>query len=156
MNKATASTTSALAKAASEGVKADYDAAVKQADAQYKMARKKSGDMKANAKDVCKAQAKRDRDVAKANAKATRAGTAKAQAKAQAKAHKVKTDRDYDVAKEMCGDRKGKDKDVCVKKVKVAHKKALSAVRVEKAAATGTRKDIAEASREAKKDALDD
>ena len=152
MNKATASTTSALAKAASEGVKADYDAAVKQADAQYKMARKKSGDMKANAKDVCKAQAKRDRDVAKANAKATRAGTAKA----QAKAHKVKTDRDYDVAKEMCGDRKGKDKDVCVKKVKVAHKKALSAVRVEKAAATGTRKDIAEASREAKKDALDD
>ncbi|MGE8450332.1 MAG: hypothetical protein ACN6OP_06825 [Pseudomonadales bacterium] len=152
MNKATASTTSALVKAASEGVKADYDAAVKQAGARYKIARKKCGNMKANAKDVCKAEAKRDRDVAKANAKATRAGTAKA----QAKAHKVKADRDYDVAKEMCGDRKGNDKDVCVKKVKVAHKKALGAVRVEKAAATGTSKGISEARRETKKDALDD
>jgi hypothetical protein len=103
------------------GSKADYDATVKQADADYKAASAKCGGMKANAKDICKAEAKRDRDVAKANAEAMRDGTAQA----QAKAHKVKADRDYDVAKEMCDDRKGNAKDVCVKEAKVAHEKAL-------------------------------
>ncbi len=47
------------------GSKADYDAAVKQANDNYKAAIGKCDGMKGNAKDVCKAEAKRDRDVAK-------------------------------------------------------------------------------------------
>ena len=129
-----------LAHAAPAGSKADYDAAVKAASANYKAARAQCDSLKDNAKDVCVKEAKRDEDVAKANAEATRDGTAKARAKAD----KVKADADYSVAKEKCDDAKGNDKDVCVKEAKLAHERALGSAKVEKAAATGTSTDVAE------------
>ncbi|WP_420993992.1 hypothetical protein ACKI2N_001340 [Cupriavidus sp. 30B13] len=140
----------ALAQGA-PGSRADYDAAVKTANANYKSARAQCDSLKDNAKDVCVKEAKRDQDVAKANAEATRDGTAKARAKAE----KTKADSDYAVAKEKCDDRKGNDKDVCAKEAKAAHERALGAANVDKAAATGTSTDVAEARRDAKKDTLD-
>ncbi|MCY1216714.1 hypothetical protein D9M72_285980 [compost metagenome] len=55
----------------------------------------------------------------------------------------------------MCDDKKGNDKDVCKKDAKAAHEKALMAAKVDKAAATGSRADVAEARADAKKDATD-
>ncbi|MGO4812047.1 hypothetical protein AB4156_21040 [Cupriavidus sp. 2MCAB6] len=140
-----------LAHAAPAGSKADYDAAVKTANANYKAARAQCDSLKDNAKDVCVKEAKRDEDVAKANAEAARDGTEKARAKAD----KVKADGDYSVAKEKCDDRKGNDKDVCVKEAKVAHEQALGVAKVEKAAATGTSTDVAEARADARKDTVE-
>ena len=54
-----------LAHAAPAGSKADYDAAVKTASANYKAARAQCDSLKDNAKDVCVKEAKRDEDVAK-------------------------------------------------------------------------------------------
>ena len=133
------------------GSKADYDTAVKHADDNYKAAKVKCDGMSGNAKDVCKAEAKRDHNVAKADAEARRDGTEKAHAKAM----KTKADGDYDVAKEMCDDKSGNDKDVCKKDAKTAHEKALGEAKVDKAAATGTRTDVAEARRDARKDTAD-
>ena len=73
----------------------------------------------------------------------------------QVQAAQVKADRDYDVAKEMCDDKKGNDKDVCKKEAKAAHEQALGAAKVDKAAATGTRTDVAEARADARKDTHD-
>jgi hypothetical protein len=61
----------ALAQAPA-GSKADHEAAIKQADADYKAASARCDGMKDNAKDVCKLEAKRDRDVARADADAPR------------------------------------------------------------------------------------
>jgi hypothetical protein len=68
---------------------------------------------------------------------------------------KTKADRDYDVAKEMCDDKKGNDKDVCVKEAKATHERNLAPAKTEKAAATGTSTDVAEARADAKKDTVD-
>ncbi|MEK7696468.1 MAG: hypothetical protein AAB419_13800 [Pseudomonadota bacterium] len=140
----------ALAQAPA-GSKADHEAAIKQADADYKAASARCDGMKDNAKDVCKLEAKRDRDVARADADARHEGTEKAHAKAM----KTKADRDYDVAKEMCDDRKGNEKDVCVKDAKAAHERALGTAKIEKAAATGSPEEVAQARRAAQKDNLD-
>jgi len=68
---------------------------------------------------------------------------------------KTKADRDYDVAKEMCDDKKGNDKDVCVKEAKASHERALGAAKVDKASATGNTTDVAEARADARKDTSD-
>jgi hypothetical protein len=44
----------------------------------------------------------------------------------------AKADADYDVAKEMCDDKKGNDKDVCVKDAKAAHAKAIAEAKASK------------------------
>ncbi|MFJ1257984.1 hypothetical protein [Cupriavidus sp. CuC1] len=128
-----------LAHAAPAGSKADYDAAVKTANTNYKAARAQCDSLKGNAKAVCVKEAKRDEEVAKANAEAD----------------KVKADADYSVGKEKCEDLKGNDKDVCVKDAKAAHEQALGSAKVEKAAATGTSTDVAEARADARKDSLE-
>jgi len=110
--------------------------------------------MKGNAKDVCKAQAKGDKDVAEANAEANYKGTEKAWWKAR----KAKADADYSVAKEKCDDLKGNDKDICQKDAKAAHVKAVADAKVAhetSEAKSDAREDINDANYKAAKERCD-
>lgn len=91
-------------------------------EADYKTERKACDSQSGNAKDVCVEQAKAKEKVAKAELEATNSG----KASDQTKLLKVKADTAYDVAKEMCDDKAGNDKDVCVKEAKAAREKALA------------------------------
>lgn len=128
-----------------------YDNAVKQAGADYKVAKDKCDAMKDNERDVCRAQAKGDYNVAKANAMAERDGTEAARSRAA----KEKADADYDVAKTKCDAMKGNEKDTCVKDAKAAYTRAKSGLEVSHAKATGNAKDVSEARRDAMKERND-
>jgi hypothetical protein len=60
----------------------------------------------------------------------------------------AKADAAYDVAKEKCDDRKGNDKDVCVKEAKAAHTQATADAKANKKVAE-VRKDAADDKRDA-------
>jgi hypothetical protein len=117
------------------------DRKVKNADeerieSEYKAAKEKCDPMKGNEKDICQAEAKAKEKIAKAENDAKHA---KDPAKAQAHVQRVKADAEYDVAKERCDDRKGNDKDVCMKEAKVQRDKARAgSARTERSATTGS------------------
>ncbi|GCB04912.1 hypothetical protein [Ralstonia sp. SET104] len=138
----------ASASAPNDAKRTAYDSAVKQADANYKVAKDKCDAVKGNDRDVCRAQAKGDYNVAKANAMVDRDGTEAARDRAA----KEKAEADYDVAKTKCGAMKGNDKDNCVKDAKAAYTRAKGGEEVSHAKATGTAKDVSEARRDAVKD----
>ena len=96
-------------------------------EAQYKSAKAACKGMKANAKDVCMAEAKGVEKTAKADLEARDKGTPKAQYKAKV----AKADADYKVAKEKCDDVKGDAKRACVKDAKAAHTAAKDSAKSE-------------------------
>jgi len=96
--------------------KTSYDESGKIIDAQYKTAKAACDVLKANAQDVCEAQAKGAKSVAHAELKAEY----KPSHQTHYDARIAKVDADYSVAKEMCDDKAGNDKDVCVKEAKAA------------------------------------
>ena len=100
--------------------KVEYGAAKDKAKAEYMVADGKCGSLSGNAKDICQAEAKANRKKDDATAEADFKNTPKARRDAALAA----ADADYDVAKEKCDDRKGNDKDVCVKEAKAAQIKA--------------------------------
>ena len=100
----------------------EYSATKDRAAAEYKAAKAQCDGMKDNAKDICVAQAKAAEKKAKANAEAQYKNTDKARQDAIITAAKA----DYDVAKEKCDDKKGNDKDVCIKEAKAAETKAIA------------------------------
>ena len=83
---------------------------------QAKADKAKCDGMKANAKDICMAEAKAKEKVAKAELNAK---NEKDQAKAQKKLSDTKADAAYDVAKERCDDQKGEATDACMKQARV-------------------------------------
>ncbi len=108
-----------LSFAADKGDKAQYDVIVDRADAQYKTAKDNCKDLKDNAQDVCKKEAKLEQTRSTAEAKAQHEGTVKANSKAL----KDVADAEYDLAKEKCDDLDGNAKDVCVKEAKAEKEK---------------------------------
>ena len=76
--------------------------------------------MKANAKDVCQAEAKAKEKIAKAELDAQN----KPGSKADEKVALMKAEGAYEVAKEKCEDQKGKEMAACKKDAKTAHDKA--------------------------------
>jgi hypothetical protein len=78
-------------------------------EARYELAKEACDDQAGNAKDVCMATAKADRDKAKADAKANQQTRA-----ARSDALDAKEQADYKVAAERCDTLSGKDKDVCI------------------------------------------
>jgi hypothetical protein len=100
--------------------------------------------MKANAKDICMAEAKGKEKVAKAELDAKHAND---KIKAEQKVKEVKAEAAYEVAKQKCDDQKGEAKDACMKQARVdrdrskgSAEKAADAKqenRAEKRAATG-------------------
>jgi hypothetical protein len=117
------------------GIRGEMSAADKADDkrieADYKAAKAKCDGMKGNAKDICMAEAKGQRKVAKAEHEAKES---KDPAAAQSKVDKAKAEAEYDVAKQRCDDQKGKEKSACVEQAKAKRDQALAAVKGEKKA----------------------
>ncbi|WP_313076711.1 hypothetical protein [Melaminivora sp.] len=140
--------------------KDEHKAAKDRIEADYKAAKAQCEPLQGNAKDVCKKEAEGNEKVAKAQLEAQY----KPSDKHTSKVHEARADADYEVAKEKCEDLKGNDKDVCKKDAKAAHVAAKENAKVARAQAkpatdnanlakqanvAETRKDAAEATREA-------
>ena len=120
--------------------KSEYAAAKDRIVADYKTEKAACASFKSNAKDICLEQAKGKDKVALAELEAAYSGKA-------SDANKVavaKADSTYAVAREMCDDKGGNAKDVCVAEAKAAHTKALADATLSKKVG------------EAKKDAVED
>jgi hypothetical protein len=95
-------------------------------EADYKSAKAACDKLSGNEKDVCMAEAKGKQKVAKAELQANASGKETDRAKVAL----ARADANYDVAKERCDDKKGNDKDVCVKDAKAQHTKAKEDAKV--------------------------
>lgn len=113
---------------AATGNKADYNAAKERIAAEYKTDKATCDGYSDNKKDVCHKQAKGKEKVAKAEAEYNYSGK-------PADMNKIavaKADSAYDVAKEMCDDKGGSEKDVCKTEAKSAHTKAIADAKMSK------------------------
>ena len=111
---------SATTAQAATMTRAEHGASEERIEATYKSERNTCNMQKANAKDVCVQQAKAKEKVAKAELQASYSGKTSDKDKLRF----VRADTAYDVAKEMCDDKSGNDKDVCVKEAKAVQAKS--------------------------------
>jgi hypothetical protein len=128
--------------------KADYTQALKDADAQYKIANKACASLSGNTKDICAAEATGNQKVAKAQAEAAYKHTPKAREHARV----TYAEANYKVASEKCDDMAGNAKDVCVKEAKSALVKGKADAKVDRVA-TDANREAAATKTEARKDA---
>jgi len=128
--------------------KADHTQALKDADAQYKIAKKACESLSGNAKDICAAEATGNQKVAKAQAEAAYKHTPKAREHARV----TYAEANYKVAIERCDDMAGNPKDVCVKEAKSALVKGKADAKVDRVA-TDANREAAATKTEARKDA---
>jgi hypothetical protein len=113
---------------------AAYKSAKDKIEEQAKADKKACEPLKANARDVCQAEAKGKEKVAKAELDAqNRPG-----APADQKVKLMKSEAAYELAKEKCEDQKGKAMAACKKGAKVAHDKVKAEVRAEARATART------------------
>jgi hypothetical protein len=106
--------------------KADYTAAKDRIEADYKADKNACDKYSGNTKDICKEQAEGKQKVARAELEYSDSGKPADATKVAI----VKADTSFAVAKEMCGDKSGNSKDVCVAEAKAAHTKALTDARL--------------------------
>jgi hypothetical protein len=99
-------------------------------EAEYKIAKDHCKDLKDNARDICKVEAKGKYNVAKAELEVQADPSPRHQAKLQ----KEKADAAYQLAKEKCDDLNGNAKDACRKDAKAAFVSAKGDAKVSKAA----------------------
>ena len=123
---------------------AEYSAKKDQISADYKSDKAACDKLSDNAKDVCVEKAKGKESVAKAELEYSYTGKDSDAAKVAEK----KADANYAVAKEQCDDKKGNDKDVCVKEAKATHEKALADAKLNKKVSSAE-KDAAQDKRDA-------
>jgi hypothetical protein len=109
-------------------VKADYRAAKDRIGADYKADKAACDSFSGNAKDICVEQAKGKESVARAELEANYTGKANDLNKVAV----AKADAAYAVAKEMCDDKGGNAKDVCVTEAKATHTKQLADAKLNK------------------------
>ena len=107
---------------------ADYKAGKDRISADYKADKAACDSFSGNAKDICVEQAKGKESVAKAELEANYSGKTADFAKVAV----AKADANYAVAKEMCDDKGGNAKDVCVSEAKAAHTKELADAKLNK------------------------
>ena len=124
---------------AGQGISRDeYKREKDRVEAEAKAAKEKCKALKDNAKDICQAEAKAHEKVAKAE---NDAKNAKDQSRAMAKVERVKADTAYDVAKQRCQEKKGNEKDVCMKDAKAERDRArATTAKHERSAGTGSSK----------------
>jgi len=127
--------------------KEGYDAAKKNADAQYAVDREACSSLAGNAKDICIAEAKGKNDVTRAEAAVAYQNTAATRENARV----ARARADHDVAIERCDDLAGNRKDVCVKEAKAALVRAKADARVDRLA--GNAREGAAVKRDAVKEA---
>jgi hypothetical protein len=94
-------------------------------DATYQSENAQCASLKGNARDVCEAEAKAKRKIAKAEAEADYKNTAKARRHAIV----ARADAEYSVAKKKCDELSGTEKVVCVTKAKAARVRAKADAR---------------------------
>ncbi len=128
-----------------------YAAAKSNAEAQYKVEKKSCDSLSSNAKDICVAQAKGKESVAKADARAAYESTPKARESARV----ALAEANYDISMQMCDDKAGNPKDVCVKEAKSALVKGKADAKVDRVAAD-TRQDGAAKRADAREEASAD
>ncbi len=122
--------------------------------AQYKSAKAQCDSLKANAKDICVAEAKGANKVAKAELEARQKDTSKTRYNVSV----AKADAAYDVAKEKCDDLAGNAKSVCVKDAKAALTTAKADAKANMKitdAKTSTKEKVTEARKDAAEDKRD-
>jgi len=119
--------------------------------ADFKSAKNACDSLKANAKDICMAEAKGNEKVAKAEMNARKNDTAKNRTDVRM----AKADADYGVAKEKCDDQAGNAKDVCVKDAKAAKTKAKADAKAD-LTSNKAQGNANEKAAEARKDAAED
>lgn len=139
----------AAAKPAAPISKDAYDAAVKNAELQYKMDKDACASRSGNAKDICLAEANGKEKVAKADAEAAYKNTPKEREDARV----TRAEATYNVAKEKCDELSGNPKDVCVKEANAALVKAKSDAKVDRVAAD-TRHDAETKQADARNEAI--
>jgi len=125
---AAATSLGSVAYAAGSMTHAEYSAKKDQISAEYKAEKAACDKLSGNEKDVCVEKASGKEKVAKAELEYRYTGK-------KSDADKIaveRADADYAVAKEMCDDRKGRDKDVCVAEAKATHTKALADAKMNK------------------------
>jgi hypothetical protein len=128
--------------------KADYNQALKDADAQYKIEKKACASLAGNAKDICAAEATGNEKIAKAQTEAAYKHTPKARENARI----AYAEANYKVAIERCDDLAGNPKDVCVKEAKSALVKGKADAKVDRVA-TDANREAMETKTEARNDA---
>lgn len=122
----------------------DYQAAKERIGADYKSAKENCDRLAGNAKDICDAEAKGKQHVKEAELDYRRSG----KLEDSAKVDQARADAAYDVAKEMCDDRAGNEKEVCLKEAKAAQVRAKADAKVSETSAT-SRRDAAGEKRDA-------
>jgi len=125
---------------AATGDKTDYQAAKDRISAEYKADKAACDKFSGNQKDICVEQAKGKEKVALAETEYNYTG----KASDADKVAEAKGDASYAVAKEMCDEKGGNAKDVCMTEAKSAHTKAMADAKMNKKVG------------EARKDAADD
>ena len=111
---------------------AEYKTLHEQVEADAKAAKAKCKDLKANAKDICQAEAKANEKIAKKELDLRKNPNDK---NAQDLA-KIKAEGAYEVAKEKCEDQKGADMMACKKAAKAEKDSAMAAAKGKKVAAS--------------------
>ena len=101
---------------------AEYRAEKERIEADAKVAKAKCGELKDNAKDICRAEAKANEKVALAELENKRHGTAHSQYEVE----KAKAETAYDVAKEKCEDKTGAEVSACKKAAKADEQVAIA------------------------------
>ncbi len=105
-----------------------YSAAKDEVKAMYKAEREKCDTLSGNAKDVCVERAKGQEKVALANLEYQYTGTMKDRNHYLEARYEAR----YEVAKEMCDDKAGNAKDVCMAEAKAARDKAKANLKADK------------------------
>jgi hypothetical protein len=100
--------------------KSEFHTTEERIEANYKSERKACQPLKGNTQDVCEKQAKAKQKVARAQLQADYSG----ELSDQTKLRLVKADTAYDVAQEMCDDKAGNAKDLCIKEAKAVQAKS--------------------------------
>ncbi|KQW42276.1 MULTISPECIES: hypothetical protein [unclassified Roseateles] len=108
-----------------------YSQAKDEVKAMFKGERDRCGSLSGNAKDVCVERAKGHEKVALANLEYQYTGTVKDRNDYLESRYEAR----YQLAKEMCDDRSGNAKDVCVAQAKANHDKAKADLKANKAVA---------------------
>ena len=101
---------------------AEYKTLHEQVEADAKAAKAKCKDLKANAKDICQAEAKANEKIAKKELDLKRKGTPEAEYELA----KIKAEGAYEVAKEKCEDQKGAEQTACKKQAKADETKTIA------------------------------
>jgi hypothetical protein len=100
----------------------DYGASKKAIEGETHVALSKCRELDSQAKDLCKAEAKADERIRKADLEAQYRGTVSAAADAKLARAKAQ----YDVARAKCSDQRSEDKISCMRQARAEKAKALS------------------------------